>query len=210
MTDTPQRKSGGYRRTERKRAERIAQLERIAAKTFAEHGYNGTNLDLVAAALDLRGASLYNYVSSKEDLLLRCVNSAADAVYSRILEIDASDLPPVEKLYALFHAQILIEVRDFPEYVPLFFKTEVPVESVRNRILEVRREHAVLYERVAEQYRTETGAARNAVRVWLEIAYGALAYLPEWYRPDGALGCEELADAMADALVAPFRAAALH
>lgn len=195
----------GFSRTERKRAERIARLERIAARAFAEYGYNGTNFDLVAAEIDLRGASLYNYVSSKEELFLRCINNSAYAVFDRVQRIADSDLSPIDKLRALIHEQILIVVRDLREFVPLFFKTEVPVQSLKDRILEVRRSHAAIYERVAEQIRRGTGVNRMTVRIWLEIVYGAISYLPDWYDPNGPLGCEQLADTLADTLVDPFR-----
>jgi AcrR family transcriptional regulator len=192
-------------RIERKRAERIERVERTAARVFAEKGYDGANFEQIAAELDLRGPSLYHYFSSKEELFLRCVRKAADEVFARIQEIAGSDMDPIEKLRKLFHEQILIEVRDLPEFVPLFFKTHVPVPELREVILGVRRDHAAIYEQVAEDVREVAGVDENTVRVWLEIAFGALAYLPEWYDPEGKLGVDILADTLADTLVDPFR-----
>lgn len=192
-------------RTGRKRAQRIELVERVAARVFAEKGYDGANLELIAAELDLRGPSLYHYFSSKEELFLRCVRKSWDEVRSRLAAIAGADLVPADKLRGLFREQVLIEVRDYPEFVPLFFTLRAPVPHLHDEVLRIRREHAAIFERVAEQIRRRSKASRADVRVWLGVAFGALAYLNEWYDPGGRLGVDALADRLADTLVAPFR-----
>jgi TetR/AcrR family transcriptional regulator, cholesterol catabolism regulator len=92
-------------RLELKRARRIEHLERTAVQIFAQNGYDGTNFDLIAAELDLRGPSRYHYFSSKEELFLRCVQKSAAEVFARLRTIAGGDLPPGEKLRALFREQ---------------------------------------------------------------------------------------------------------
>jgi AcrR family transcriptional regulator len=188
----------------RKRARRIERVERIAASVFAEKGYEGANFELIAAELDLRGPSLYHYFSSKEELFLRCVRRSAEEVFTRLRTIADNDLDAVGKLRALFREQVLIEVRDYPEFVPLFFKTYVPVPELRAEILRLRRTHASIFERVAETVRDRSDIDSDDIRVWLSAAFGALAYLPEWYDPHGSLDVERLADKLADTLADPF------
>ena len=84
-------------RVARKRAERVARVERTAARMFAERGYEGANLEEIAARLDLRGPSLYHYFSSKEELFLRCVRSSADEVITRLGSVAAAEPEPVER-----------------------------------------------------------------------------------------------------------------
>ncbi|HWD03653.1 MAG TPA: TetR/AcrR family transcriptional regulator [Amycolatopsis sp.] len=191
-------------RAERKRADRLARLERVAARVFARHGYERTNLDLIAAELDLRGASLYYYVSSKEELFLRCLRKSAADVSARLHAIAAAEPDPARRLRALFREQVLIEVRDYPEYVPLFFKARVSVDRLADAVLTLRRDHARLFEDTAHELARRTGATRTKTRLCLEIAYGTLAYLPDWYDPDGETGPAELAEDLAGLLVEPF------
>jgi AcrR family transcriptional regulator len=196
----------GPSRLEAKRARRVERLVRAAARVFAENGYEGANFDLIGAVLDLRGPSLYHYFPSKEELFLRCVRKSAEEVFVRLREIVARDDPPAARLRALFHDQVLIEVRDYPEFVPLFFKTQLPIPELADTVLALRREHATIFEGVAERMRAETGADRKDVRIWLGSAFGALTYLPEWYNPRGRIGVAELADKLADLLITPFSA----
>lgn len=193
-------------RVERKRALRVARLERTAARMFAENGYEGTNLEDIAAALDMRGPSLYYYISSKEDLFFRCVHGCADEVVARLELIAGSDGDPAQRLRRMFREQVLIELRDYPEFVPLFVRTRLPTVAMRERLLEIRRSHGAVFRGVAEELRAATGRPAGAARMALMVAFGALAYVPEWYDPAGPLGPEELADELAGALAAQLGA----
>lgn len=191
-------------RTQRKRVARMAKIERTAARLFAEKGYDGANLDDIAAELDLRGSSLYHYFSSKEDLFLRCLRHSADQVFARLRELASAQergQAPSAVMRSLLREQILIEVRDYPEFVPLFFQTYVPVPELYREVLALRREHAEIFERVSAVQQDEAGLDPADVRVWLGTAFGALAYLPEWYDPSGPMGVDDLADRMSSALI---------
>ncbi|WP_018332027.1 TetR/AcrR family transcriptional regulator [Actinomycetospora chiangmaiensis] len=198
MTDAPATPS----RIERKRAQRVAELERAAARLFAQRGYDRTNFEDVAAELDLRGPSLYHYFSSKDDLLRRCLRSSSEEVLGRLRAIADTPAPPADLLRALFREQVLIEVRDFPEFAPLFLTMPVSVPDIRELVLEVRRAHAAIFEDVA--HRVVDGLGPDALRVRMSVVFGALAYIPEWYDPAGSLAPEALADELADTLLALF------
>ena len=193
-------------RTEVKRAERIERIERTAARLFATKGYEGTNFADIGAELDLRGSSLYHYFSSKDELFMNCLEHAAEQVFARLRSIvEAEHGDPLLVLEALVREQVLMEVRDFPEFVPLFFKMAMPSRELADRVLALRREHAFIFEQVAEDVRSRAGLERSQMRVWLGVAFGALAYLADWYDPAGELGVDQLAERMADTLVGQLR-----
>src|SRR3954466_3270091 len=54
-------------------------IEDGAGGLFHERGYAATSVRDIAAALDIRGASLYAHVTSKEDVLFTLVDRAASA-----------------------------------------------------------------------------------------------------------------------------------
>lgn len=191
-------------RLARKRAQKIANLERVAAQLFAERGFEGTGFEDIASALDLRGPSLYHYFSSKEELFLRCVRQSASEVMVRLRRIAREPGKPEDRLYRLFREQVLIELRDYPEFVPLFFRIYVPVPALRDEILSIRRGHAEIFEGVVRELVGRPTGPLARARIQLEIAFGALAYLPDWYDRTGPLSIEEVGDGVADALTEPF------
>ncbi|MGE5289981.1 MAG: TetR/AcrR family transcriptional regulator [Micromonosporaceae bacterium] len=195
---------GAGGRVARKRAERIRRAEEAAARIFAERGYDGANFDDIARELGLRGPSLYHYFPSKEAMFLQCVEHAAAEVIQRLEVIAGSPGPPAERLRRLFAEQVLIEVRDYPAYVPLFLKMYVPVPRIQARLAELKRAHGDVIRRVALECAQRRGMGSDEVRVGLLAAFGALAFVQEWYHADGPMSPEQLADALSRVLVAPF------
>lgn len=184
-------------RTERKRAERIVRIERAAAEVFAERGFESANFDDIAERLDLRGSSLFHYFPSKRDLFRRILNHSAEQVFERLQVVVDAGGPPAEIWGRLVHEQVVLQVREFPEFAPLFFATTTTDPELRNEVLELRRQHAVIFERVAEAWRRDVDADATSTRVRVQIAFGTMAYLGEWYRPDGPVKVEELARILA-------------
>ncbi|MGQ0466281.1 MAG: TetR/AcrR family transcriptional regulator [Sporichthyaceae bacterium] len=193
----------GESRVARKRAERRELVERTAALVFAQRGYEGANFEEIAARLDLRGASLYYYYPSKEDLFLRAIENATAEVLDRLRPLAASADPPEERLRRLFVEQAIVEIRDYPAFTPLFLMT-VPVPALAVRLSELRLEHGTVFRKVAHEVAKRHGVPRQRASISVLLALGSLSYLHSWYDPDGPLGLQAFAEEVADQLLAPL------
>jgi len=196
-------RSSALGRVARKRAERRRLVERTAAEVFAERGYEGANFEEIAARLDLRGASLYYYYPSKEDLFLRAVENATTEVLDRLRDVVESDLPHEERLRRLFFEQAIVEIRDYPSFAPLFLMY-VPVPAIAERVLELRRQHGSILRTLAVEVAERNGIEHNRAEILAFLAMGSLVSLFSWYDPDGEFGPEEMAHRIADELLRPF------
>jgi AcrR family transcriptional regulator len=194
-------------RVERKRIQRIRYLEETAAQVFAERGYDGTNLEEIASRLDMRGASLYHYFSSKEELFRRCIEHTSSEVLSRLTAIAESSDPPLERLRRLFEEQVLIEIRDYPVFVPLFLRMYVPVPALNDRILEIRRTQGDVFQKVADQALGKASKKHlKDRRIAVLLAFGSISYIPDWYHSTGPLPPEEFAKKVASMVVSSLTA----
>src|SRR5215212_6888934 len=63
---------------------RREELTRIAARLFAEKGYEGTSLADLADALGVQKPSLYHHIASKEDLLWAVARDGARAFHAAL------------------------------------------------------------------------------------------------------------------------------
>src|SRR5881394_1693824 len=61
---------------------RREELTRIAARLFAERGYQGTSLADLAEALGMQKPSLYHHIEAKEDLLWEVAWEGAEAFHA--------------------------------------------------------------------------------------------------------------------------------
>lgn len=189
----------------RKRDARIARMLQAAALTFAELGYEQANLEQIAARLGMRGPSLYYYFSSKDALLTACLDHTAGEVTGRARTLAAGPGSARERLRRLFADQVLVQTRDFPEFVPLFVELRVPNPKVRAHITELRRAHGDVYRAVLDEAVAAGELAAEDGHRALLLAFGALSYVQQWYDQQGRLDAQRLADELADHALRLFR-----
>ena len=65
----------------------------VAARVFSENGYYSTKMDDVAEALDVSKGAIYQYFTSKEQLLFAVIDFVFDSRKDEIISILASDNP---------------------------------------------------------------------------------------------------------------------
>ncbi|MEV6217381.1 TetR/AcrR family transcriptional regulator [Nocardia sp. NPDC051833] len=192
-------------RAMRKRADRVRLIEHTAARLFAECGYEATNFEAIGAELDMRGSSLYYYFPSKEELFLRCMEHAASEVFPRLRVIAESDGSPLHRLRMMFREEAVVTLREYPEFIPLFLKVQVPIEALEQRRDELRREQTSIFRGVVDELVAAPQAIpADRLHVTLNLALGGLALIGEWFKPGSALGVEEFADQVSQTLIRMF------
>ena len=89
-----------------KPAARKDQIRVKAQALFRERGYSATSMRDLAETLGIEAASLYNHISSKEELLQQICFSMADEFFAAVEPIVASSLLPKEKVLAALEAHL--------------------------------------------------------------------------------------------------------
>lgn len=163
-----------------------------AIALFQEKGYHATSMQDLADAVGLQKGSLYHYIRSKEELLLKIMNQAFEALSSRLTEIAAQPLPARERLELAIRNHI--EVVGAQLGAATVFVREVHALSPDQRAVfrRNRKEYTDMFDRIIAE-----GVAAGEFRP-VDIRLTSLAILGmcnsmyEWYRPDGRLSAEEI------------------
>ena len=176
---------------------RRREIEDVASELFREHGYSGTSVRDIARALDIQGASLYSHVASKQDVLWSIVDGTATqfetAAEEALADVDADD--PLAGLRAIVRAHVGVVLEDVGR--ASVFVHEWRSLGPERRALTLERRDA--YE---GRFRSmiDAGMASGAVTpidatVAATYLLTALNGLVAWYRPDGRLDADAVADA---------------
>jgi TetR/AcrR family transcriptional regulator, cholesterol catabolism regulator len=175
---------------------RRREIDEVASELFHANGYAATSVRDIARALDIQGASLYAHVASKEDLLWAIVDRAATA-FERAADRAVADTPTadaVERLAALVEAHVEVVTAD-PRRSSVFVTEWRHLSADRRVAIGTRRD---AYE---ARFRAtiEDGAAVGALRatdpaVAATFILTALNGIATWYRPDGRLSPDRIAD----------------
>jgi TetR/AcrR family transcriptional regulator, cholesterol catabolism regulator len=82
------------------------QIRQKAQTLFRERGYRATSMRDLAETLGMEAASLYNHISSKEELLQQICFAMAGQFFEAVEPVAASALGPKEKLRAAIEAHL--------------------------------------------------------------------------------------------------------
>ena len=82
---------------------RKQEIYRIAAKLFKEKGYSAVTMRDLAAAVGIKAASLYNHISSKQQILSETIIDIAEQFTEGIEMITIQDSDTITKLLSLIH-----------------------------------------------------------------------------------------------------------
>ncbi|MBN9111604.1 MAG: TetR family transcriptional regulator [Pseudonocardia sp.] len=140
---------GGNGRGPRKQAPRrklmMSEILEQAMQLFAERGYEGTTLQDVADAVGLSRPNLYNYVRSKEELLVAMVEATSQEAANSLRALrERSDLDSTQKLQALVRALVLQRANNPAQFRTLDRSEQALPSDIAERHLDSRR--AVLRE----------------------------------------------------------------
>lgn len=91
-----------------------AELVKVAADVFRKKGYAAATLNDIASAFGTDRASLYYYVSSKEELFQECIRGLTDTNLQRAEAIAQQEASPRARIEALITMLIRSQVEHYP------------------------------------------------------------------------------------------------
>lgn len=174
---------------------------KAAALIFEEKGYHAASMQDIAEAVDLKKGSLYHHVSSKQEILLALLDEALVLILERLQTVFTRTHSPSEKLRQALRAYLsfltenralssvlLLEYRSLePEFKDLHIPRRDQVEQILRKIIE------------AGVSQGDFLAPNPGLTV--KALLGVLNWTITWYREDGPLTAEQIADQFTDLFI---------
>lgn len=92
--------------------ERKSEIITIASQLFREKGYSAITMRDIAQAMDIKAASLYNHIKSKQEILVLIIIEIAEEFTTVMNEIVSSEVSSIEKIKKVIHLHIDITLRN--------------------------------------------------------------------------------------------------
>jgi AcrR family transcriptional regulator len=167
----------------------------VVVAEFNARGYDATTMEDLARATGLAKSAVYHHVAGKEELLRLAVARAVDALFDVLAEPESTTGRAVDRLEHVVRRSAEVLVALLP-YVTLLLRVRGNTGAER-WALERRRE---LDRRLAGlvQDAIDAGDVRRDLdpRLVTRLLFGMVNSISEWYRPQGAHGVQEVADAV--------------
>lgn len=180
------------------------QLVRGAARVFAEHGYDQTTIQDLAAAVDLAAGGIYHYVGSKDRLLAMICDQLMDPLLEQARELIAAEADAVLQLRSLVRLWVT-HVTEHRDHMLVFQQERHVIEHGPQwrQVRASRKQFERLVELTLERVHERGALVLEDDRLALSALLGMVNHTAQWYRPRGRLSPTEIADGYVDLLVRP-------
>jgi TetR/AcrR family transcriptional regulator, cholesterol catabolism regulator len=167
---------------------------KAAARLFRQKGYERTTVRDLAQAVHMQSGSLFFHFKTKEDILHAVAQEGLERAIATLDMTLARARAPREKLAAILRTHLhatLGEERDAFTVVLLDWRS-LPPKS-RKRLIPLRDDYESHLGRALQDL-SKSGVLPKDTKLLRLFLLGALNWTVHWYRPDGSLTIDELAD----------------
>ncbi|WP_031511169.1 TetR/AcrR family transcriptional regulator [Streptomyces megasporus] len=177
-----------------------------ATRLFADRGYDRTSVQEIVEAAGVTKGALYHYFGSKDDLL--------HEIYGRVLRLQQERLDafaeadaPVERRLRDAAADVVVTTIENLDDASIFFRSmhQLSEEKQKQVRAERRRYHERFRALIEEGQQAGVFTSSTPADLVVDYHFGSVHHLSTWYRPDGRLTPQEVADHLADLLLRALR-----
>ncbi|WP_030193086.1 TetR/AcrR family transcriptional regulator [Streptomyces sp. NRRL S-87] len=177
-----------------------------ATRLFADRGYDRTSVQEIVEAAGVTKGALYHYFGSKDDLLHEVYARMLRLQQERLDAIAGSDAPVEERLRAAAADVVVTTIENLDDAM-IFFRSMHQLSPEKSR--QVRAARRQYHERfralVEEGQRSGVFATATPADLVVDYHFGSVHHLGTWYRADGPMSPQEVADHLADLLLRALR-----
>jgi len=165
-----------------------------AAQVFRQKGFHGASMANIAEAVNLQKASLYHHVSSKQEILFELLDRALEILLERISPIAGLDLPAEERLCRMIHEYLQLLAENMDLSAVLLFEHRSLEGRQHARHVPNRDKFENLWREVLKDGVRSKQFACDDIPLTARAILGILNWTITWYKPNGSLSVDEIAD----------------
>lgn len=182
--------------------DRSEEVYAAALRLFTEKGYHATSMQDIADAVGLYKGSLYHYISGKEELLERVFEGAMDALLCDAERVIAdASLSPRLQLRKLLEVHVMAVASNLDALTVYLHEYRALSAGSFDKVREQRERYRELVETVIA-HGVEMGEFGVVdVSITTLGVLGMCNWLAQWYRQDGRLSAEQIAEQFGDLVI---------
>ena len=184
---------------------RRQQIEDAASALFRERGYAATSVRDIAQALNMQGGSLYAHMASKEDVLWSIVTRAADRFNAEVAGPAGSGAPAPQRLREMIRAHVRVLTGAQKDAAVFLHEWRFLSDGRRQEMAARRDAYEALFRQAIADGIAHSEFAASDPRLTAMAILSSLNGIATWYRPDGELTADQIADFHADLLLTALR-----
>lgn len=173
-------------------------LER-GARLIYDRGYDATSMQDIAEAAGMTKAGLYHHVDSKEALLLAIMHYGMDLFEERVLTKVADIADPLARLRECMARNVALVTDASSKEVTIILHEHQTLTGAARKAINARKKRYVQFLEASFREAISRGQIRAVDPTIAAFSFlGVVLWTYKWYRSDGAITPERLADGTID------------
>jgi len=182
-------------------ANRRDELLRAAARLFVEKGFDATTTRDIAEAAGMRSGSPFYHFRSKQDLLKAAMIEGLEAGHQRLQAAVAGIDDPERRLRVMIRSHLGTLLEGDCHAPMLVYESRSLGITARAEIAAVSDRYQQAWQATLEQL-AASGKLRLPAKPMRLLLFGMLNWSRQWYRSNGGLSLDEIAEAAAEMVLA--------
>ncbi len=177
------------------------QIYEAAARLFRDKGYSATSMRDLAKAVNLKASSLYNHISSKEEILQEICFENARKFLTGMAKVEAMEVDIPQKIKALIRLHIQIATEDVTSVTAFNDEWRHLTEPELTEFLKLRKDYEHRFKQLIRE-----GIEKGELRpldpsILLYTVFSSVRWVYDWYKPGRSVDEEKLVKEITDFLM---------
>ena len=185
-----------------KKITRKEQIQAKATSLFREKGYNASSMRLLAENMGMEAASLYNHISSKDELLREICFSVAGSFIKQLDELEKTTLSDTAKVEQIIRFHIRMMVGQFERMYVSNRDWKYLKEPHLSAYLTQRRNYEKRFSAIIEQGIANGHFGKRSTHITVLTILSAVRGIEFWHKSKKNVTAQQLEDDLTGMLMA--------
>ena len=176
-----------------------------AAQIISVKGFHGTSMQDIAKAVDLRKASLYHHISSKQEILVELLDTALDMLIEELERVVSQPVSPEEKFRFAMRSYVKSLTENHDLSTVLIFEHRSLEPKFRRRHIPKRDRYETLWREIIEEGVSKKVFNSQDPLLDVKFVLGVANWTIMWYDPGGTYSADQIADRSTEMLLSGLK-----
>ena len=170
---------------------------RAAAQCFNRSGFHGTSMDDIASHVGVTKPALYRYVKNKHEVLHACFTMVMDMSFHHLDIGERTGISGLDKLQITMRGYLEDLMGKLGHPVVLLEEGALLPEQLKS-LIRGRDQMERRYRALVEEGMRDGSVVPCNAKLAVFALFGAINWVPKWYRPDGEWSAAYVARTLVD------------
>lgn len=180
---------------------RKQQIFEKATDLFQKQGYTATSMRDLAGYIGIEAASLYSHIKSKEEILQKICFQMANDFFQSLEQMELETLSADEKLRMAVRSHVSVLTKDSSASAVFFSEWRHLSEPYLEDFLVMRTNYENRFIQIIIDGYKEGVFKKMDAKFTVLALLSSLNWMPSWYKPEGILSPEDIADNVTDVFI---------